>query len=85
MPLLLTVEGLAARRGEDYVFRDISVTLQAGEALVVTGPNGSGKSTFLRAVAGLLKPDLGRSPPPAPTARSSASRNSATISAIATR
>ncbi|SIQ88903.1 heme exporter protein A [Rhizobium sp. RU20A] len=59
MPLLLSVEGLAARRGEDYVFRDITVRLEAGEALVVTGPNGSGKSTFLRAVAGLLKPDLG--------------------------
>ncbi|WP_377294432.1 heme ABC exporter ATP-binding protein CcmA [Rhizobium sp. SG2393] len=59
MPLLLSVEGLAARRGEDFVFRDITVTLEAGEALVVTGPNGSGKSTFLRVVAGLLKPDLG--------------------------
>lgn len=59
MPLLLTVEELAARRGEDYVFRDIDLALGAGEALVVTGPNGSGKSTFLRVVAGLLKPDLG--------------------------
>ncbi|MCD2175794.1 heme ABC exporter ATP-binding protein CcmA [Rhizobium sp. C4] len=52
-------QALSARRGEDLLFRDISFTLQDGEALVVTGPNGSGKSTLLRVLAGLLPQEEG--------------------------
>src|SRR3546814_11932001 len=55
----LTADGLAARRGEDLLFSDISFDLGAGEALVLTGRNGSGKSTLLRVVAGLLRPERG--------------------------
>ncbi|WP_011427136.1 heme ABC exporter ATP-binding protein CcmA [Rhizobium etli] len=55
----LTAENLAARRGEDMIFINISFYLAAGEALVLTGRNGSGKSTLLRVVAGLLKPEKG--------------------------
>ncbi|HET7413185.1 MAG TPA: ATP-binding cassette domain-containing protein, partial [Pararhizobium sp.] len=47
----LIATDLSARRGEDLVFSNISFTLSAGEALVVTGPNGVGKSTLLRVVA----------------------------------
>lgn len=50
----LVAEKLAGERGGEIVFSDISFSLGAGEALVVTGPNGSGKSTMLRIVAGLL-------------------------------
>jgi len=53
------VENLAARRGEDLLFRDISFTLEEGGSLVITGPNGSGKSTLLRVLAGLLSADSG--------------------------
>lgn len=60
MPVELHVEDLAARRGEDLIFHDISFVLRAGEALVVTGPNGSGKSTLLRALSGLLPSETGR-------------------------
>ncbi|MGO4480723.1 heme ABC exporter ATP-binding protein CcmA [Rhizobium sp. 2TAF27] len=55
----LTAENLAARRGEDLIFVNISFHLAAGEALVLTGINGSGKSTLLRVVAGLLRPEKG--------------------------
>ncbi|MDR9773831.1 heme ABC exporter ATP-binding protein CcmA [Rhizobium hidalgonense] len=55
----LTAENLAARRGEDLIFANISFHLAAGEALVLTGRNGSGKSTLLRVVAGLLRPEKG--------------------------
>jgi heme exporter protein A len=55
----LTAENLAALRGEDLIFEDVSFRLQAGEALVLTGKNGSGKSTLLRVVAGLLRPEKG--------------------------
>ncbi|MGX9988325.1 heme ABC exporter ATP-binding protein CcmA [Rhizobium sp. Z1P35] len=53
----LTADNLAARRGEDLIFVNISFHLAAGEALVLTGRNGSGKSTLLRVVAGLLRPE----------------------------
>lgn len=55
----LIAENLAARRGEDLLFVDISFELADGDALVLTGANGSGKSTLLRVVAGLLRPDCG--------------------------
>lgn len=55
----LTAENLAARRGEDLIFVNLSFHLAAGEALVLTGRNGSGKSTLLRVVAGLLRPEKG--------------------------
>ena len=55
----LTAENLGVRRGEDFIFMNISFKLSDGEALVLTGRNGSGKSTLLRTVAGLLRPEQG--------------------------
>jgi|GEM_PF-5819616 len=49
--MLLTAENLSARRGEDFIFMNISLKLVAGDALILTGPNGSGKSTLLRVLA----------------------------------
>ena len=39
---------------------DVSLTVEAGECLVILGPSGSGKSSVLRAIAGLDTPDCGR-------------------------
>ena len=41
------------------LFRDFSLSLNAGEALAVLGPSGSGKTTLLRMIAGLEAPDEG--------------------------
>ena len=56
----LSAENLSARRGEDFIFEDVSFALDAGEAMILTGRNGSGKSTLLRVLAGLLRPERGR-------------------------
>ncbi|MGV2122471.1 heme ABC exporter ATP-binding protein CcmA [Agrobacterium vitis] len=50
---------LAAKRGEDLLFRNVSFTLSSGEALILTGRNGSGKSTLLRVIAGFIRPERG--------------------------
>ena len=52
-------QGLACVRGGRLVFEDLSFSIGACEALVLTGPNGSGKSSLLRLMAGLIAPAAG--------------------------
>jgi heme exporter protein A len=57
---VLKAESVAVFRGERLVFRDLSLAVPAGGALVLAGPNGAGKSTLLRLLAGLVRPAAGR-------------------------
>jgi heme exporter protein A len=57
---VLQAEGVAAFRGERLVLRNVSFTLDAGGAMLLTGANGAGKSTLLRLLAGLVRPAVGR-------------------------
>jgi heme exporter protein A len=45
---------LTIERGGRRLFAGLSLTVEAGSALLVTGPNGAGKSSLLRALCGLL-------------------------------
>ena len=56
---VLEVEGLARHYGEREALHGVSLSLGAGETLVVFGPNGAGKSTLLRVLATLLRPHAG--------------------------
>ncbi|MBW8302362.1 MAG: heme ABC exporter ATP-binding protein CcmA [Brevundimonas sp.] len=56
---MITVVGLTLSRGERVLFRDLSLSLAAGEAVALTGANGAGKTSLLRALAGFLRPDAG--------------------------
>ena len=42
-----------------WILRDISLTIQEGETVVLWGPSGSGKTTLLNLLAGLLRPTKG--------------------------
>src|SRR5436309_9779314 len=59
-PVLLQVEGLAKRYGDQRALSDISFAVHAGEVLGLIGPNGAGKTTLMEAVAGVLAADDGR-------------------------
>ncbi|MBI1254987.1 MAG: heme ABC exporter ATP-binding protein CcmA [Hyphomonas sp.] len=59
-PSLLTGAGLGMIRGERVLFREISVAVRAGDALLLRGANGAGKTTLLRVLAGLTRPEAGR-------------------------
>ena len=50
-PASLIATDLACRRGERLLFRGLSFTLAAGEAVQLVGPNGTGKSSLIRAVS----------------------------------
>ncbi|PKO13940.1 MAG: ABC transporter [Chloroflexi bacterium HGW-Chloroflexi-10] len=56
---ILEVRGLYANLPEVPVLKDISLTIQPGERLVIMGPNGAGKSTLLRCLMNLIKPEKG--------------------------
>ncbi|MEF8816288.1 MAG: ATP-binding cassette domain-containing protein [Salinibacter sp.] len=55
----LTADHVGHYFGRLLLFRELSLTLHAGETLAVTGANGAGKSTLLRILAGLLTPRTG--------------------------
>lgn len=55
----LAISSLEITRGERTLFRNLSLTVQAGEAVALTGANGSGKTSLLRAISGFLAPTAG--------------------------
>lgn len=56
---LLAMRDVACRRGDRWLFSGLTLSLSAGEALLVRGRNGIGKSSLIRLAAGLLRPAAG--------------------------
>ena len=54
-PLALHLERLTRHYGERTALGDVSLTLAAGQTLLVLGSNGAGKTTLLRPHAGMLR------------------------------
>jgi phospholipid/cholesterol/gamma-HCH transport system ATP-binding protein len=59
MGIEVVVEGLTKSFGRHTVWRDVTLTLPAGEVSVMLGPSGTGKTVFLKSLIGLVKPDAG--------------------------
>lgn len=47
------LKNLGVHYGPKEILRDLSITFDAGELVVIAGPNGAGKSTLLGAMSGL--------------------------------
>ena len=58
MPVL-TARGAGVRQGRGWLFRDLDVTVEAGEVVAVVGPPGSGRTTALLALARRFKISAG--------------------------
>ena len=56
---MLDLKGINAGYGSFQALFDISLTVNAGEAVSVIGPNGSGKTTLMRVISGMTAPFSG--------------------------
>ena len=57
---MIRTEHLAKSFGELVVLKDINLTVESGEVVVIIGPSGAGKSTFLRSLNNLEKITSGK-------------------------
>jgi ABC-2 type transport system ATP-binding protein len=58
--LAVDAQGLRKRFGMTTALNGLDLRIHPGEIYGLLGPNGSGKTTFIRCVAGLLRPEAGR-------------------------
>jgi ATP-binding cassette subfamily F protein 3 len=49
--------------GDKRIYRNLDLTIERGDRIVLVGPNGAGKSTLLKIMAGLLPIDSGKREP----------------------
>lgn len=55
----LVVKNLGKTYGKRPVIRDVSLSVQRGEAIGLLGPNGAGKTTTFYSIMGLITPNYG--------------------------
>ena len=58
--VLLDLLGRRDKRKDVWALRNVSLTVERGEALGIVGRNGAGKTTSLRLLAGITRPTLGK-------------------------
>ncbi|MDD3020833.1 MAG: LPS export ABC transporter ATP-binding protein [Alphaproteobacteria bacterium] len=59
VPRGLVVEHLSKSYKKRPVLRDVSLSVERGEAVAILGPNGAGKTTCFYIITGLIQPDGG--------------------------
>jgi branched-chain amino acid transport system ATP-binding protein len=56
---MLELRAVTAGYGQFTALWDVSLRVEAGEAVAVVGPNGAGKTTLMRVISGLVRPRTG--------------------------
>lgn len=56
---MLEIRNLVVRYGRVSALRQISLAIEANEAVTIIGSNGAGKSTLLRTISGLHRAATG--------------------------
>ena len=56
----LLIEGIDAAYGAVRVLEKVSLSVGAGEIVVLLGTNGNGKSTLMKCIMGIVRPSAGR-------------------------
>ena len=59
LSVLLETQGLVKSFGAVHAVDDVSLSLNAGDALGIIGPNGAGKSSLFNLIAGVMTADQG--------------------------
>lgn len=59
MSMLLSIRNLAAGYGAITALHDLSLDIDAGEAVALVGANGAGKSTLMKCIMGLVSAQSG--------------------------
>src|SRR5512142_740433 len=57
---MISVHGLVKRFGMKTILHGLDFEVRPGEFVALLGPNGAGKTTFLRILASLSRPSLGK-------------------------
>jgi len=55
----IRLRDVGKRYGQKWVLKDVSITINETELILIVGPNGAGKSTLLKVIAGVIKPTMG--------------------------
>ncbi|MBD5457142.1 MAG: amino acid ABC transporter ATP-binding protein, partial [Lachnospiraceae bacterium] len=56
---VIEIRNAAAAYGKNEVLRQVSLTVEQGEFVVIIGPSGCGKTTLLKMINGLVVPTEG--------------------------
>jgi ABC-type multidrug transport system ATPase subunit len=56
----LLIDQLGKRFNREWIFKNFSAKLQAGQSYTFVGPNGSGKSTLLHVISGVMPSTEGK-------------------------
>lgn len=56
----ISLSSLGKKFGSEWIFRELSAEIKAGDKLFISGGNGSGKSTLLQVISGFITPNEGK-------------------------